>query len=601
MVRPVFSVSRAEVADGTHVRIYFTSSVENTPSNCSPDNFIFGGSFSLLAHSAVAFGDYIEVEVNQMRADTPQTVTVSNVHDVSGQPLCSPKTASFVGQGGSPQISYITAIDSRTVRVVFDEQMKNCAALLNPANYTFSGYYSLRALSVTYINPRVVDIATTPMVARSEYKIYIVNVLDVLNNIILPYLGKRWFTSSDRPKLLEAVALDDPLRVRLSFDRTIMPTIAFLDWDNFSFTGPEALVVTGAEMNGVYAVELYYANAVQDGQYTVTVGTAVDELGRDIDPYYNTTGFTGISGTALLDLVLASHPSHRSVLLRFNQAVEPNANLFNISNYVVTGGASPTVVQYIIQRDPEVIYAIVNAIDAHTLYTATVYNLVSAFGFPLGIHSASFTSGLIRVLSASALSATKVDVVFDTTLSNGAQTTNPSNYTIAYAGSGMPLTYTVTVNDETELEIDYNKNMQLVATLCTPAKYSVTRVSGTTPLTYTISAAILIDVYFNKGMDIDIILIDPTKYSISRVTGTIPLGYSIPAVDPTYIDVAFTKQMYIDTVLINPTKYSISRATGTVPLSYSVVAVDSTHVEVTFTKQMYIDTVLIDPTKYAIT
>lgn len=424
MALPVFSVSRAEVVDGTHVRVYFTCPVENSTSNCAPANFVFGGSFSLTPQSATAGGDYIDVEVNQMRANTPQTITVSNVRDALSRSLRNPKSASFTGQGGSPRIESVIGIDSRTIRVVFDEPMTNCPTLLNPANYIFTGPYDLSTLSVSHVNSRTVDIATTSTVPRFEYEISIVNVFDVLNNVIDPNLGKTHFTSSDRPKLLEAVALTNPLRLRLSFDREIRSTPAFLSWRNFTVTGPKHFTVLGAQFNGVYAVEIPYANAVAGGLYTVVVGTAVDTLNRELDPYYTTTTFLGVPGDTPLNVLSAEHVGGLNILVKFNQGVVANSALFDPSNYTIGG----TTVQYITQRSPDEIYITVNNLVTNVTYRLYVYNLTSIFNTTLYIYSAYFTTDFLHVASARAMSTRKVDVWFDRDVKNEAALLNPTNY-----------------------------------------------------------------------------------------------------------------------------------------------------------------------------
>jgi hypothetical protein len=564
MALPVFSVSRAEVVDGTHVCVYFTSSVENIAQNCSPGNFIFGGGFQLVARSAVAHGDYIAVEVNQMKANMPQTVTVANVRDVLGRALRDPKLASFTGQGGSPQISYILAIDSRTIRVVFDEQVTNCPTLYNINNYTITGPYPVSVLSITRINSRIIEIATTSIPAKFEYELAIVNIFDVLNNLIDPKLGKRNFTSSDRPKLLEAEALSNPLRVRLYFDRTIVPSASFLDYDNFAITGPMPLVVTGTKMvygdysDGAYTVDVYYLSA-QNAQYTVTVYTAIDEQGRDIDPYYNTTAFLASTGAAPLDLLMASHPGLFNILLKFNQAVEPNAALFNPSNYTITGGTIPVTVAYVIQRDPEIIYVAVNSLQ-NVSYTITVRNIVSAYGTSLGIRTATFMPTMPELYLVTVQDSNTLIAEFNEDMLNNAALTLPANYVITYAAATVPLGYAINFNSGTEVDVTFTRDMDINADLCTATKYAIAFVPGTTPLTYAIAmpSATEIDVTFNKGMHIDTVLIDPTKYSIAFVPGTTPLTYTVLVISPTEIDITFNKDMHIDTVLINPAKYSIT-------------------------------------------
>lgn len=116
------------------------------------------------------------------------TITVSNAESTANLVIDPAHNSStFLGLGILPRVSSGSAMSPVRVRVVFNEAMDNNAALINIANYVFTGPTSITATSIDVINSTTVDIHISGVMdTNGLYRVTIANVRDEAWNVIDP-------------------------------------------------------------------------------------------------------------------------------------------------------------------------------------------------------------------------------------------------------------------------------------------------------------------------------------------------------------------------------------------------------------------------------
>jgi hypothetical protein len=426
-VEQMFSVVSAQALDGLYVRVYFSMPLDNTPGNASPANFTFTGTKTLAAISVNIVSDYADVRVSRMVDTIAYNVTVQNVRDVFSRKLHSPITATFIGIGISPRVISVTGITSKKVRVTFSEVMTNDNNLGKASNYTITDGISV--LSAQVISSKIVDLTTTTFTTKHEYFLTVVNVRDYLSNMVTSTTGKINFVAADRPKLIAYEIVEEPLALRLIFDRILRITPTFLRASNFAINGPITFHKGTITAVNSSAVDISYDDAQAGAQYHVAVGMAVDEIGRTIDPHYQNLDVVlqGISP----NLVSTLQTSTSTVRIGFDYPIAPTSAVTNPSNYSFSGGI---VTISATMHNSQIIDLTTSSIPDGTIVYLTVYNLLSTFGNALANNALGFVSyqGAPRVATATALTSPyRIRIKFTQDMMANSALTNVSNYVIS--------------------------------------------------------------------------------------------------------------------------------------------------------------------------
>ena len=186
-----------------------------------------------------------------------------------------------------PQVSSATAMDSTTVRVVFDEDMMDDAALVNPDNYTFIGSAALTAASVARIDGTTVDVNVNEMTHGAAYTAYVetgpAGPTNLVSTHVDPAHNSAGFTGVGVAPTATLSLLGpsptgaDAVEFEVAFDEAVAPTFE-----------PGDVSVTGT-LTGSAGV------SGTDPTYTVTV--TLDDADAD-----GTVGIDVAGGGAVTDL-----------------------------------------------------------------------------------------------------------------------------------------------------------------------------------------------------------------------------------------------------------------------------------------------------------
>lgn len=284
------------------VRVQFDQEVNKSdPGNSNdalnPANYAFTGGLTATSVVLVIPGPtLVEVTVDQeMLGGGTYEVEVSNVTNLFGE-LINPlyDTAGFTGIGIAPEVSSAAAQDAWTVRVTFNEDMKNNAALTTPANYTFTG--SLLASAVVRIDATHVDVTVNEMLQGLFYTVTVNNVEDLAGNAIAsPPDNQAWFTGiGDKPQLLPAATPvpGDDKSVYVDYSETVIVADAE-NASNYSIL-PTLGALSVAQVTGTRYKVTFTNNVVPLTVYTVEVINVRDLAYNEIDPAHDTASWTAV-------------------------------------------------------------------------------------------------------------------------------------------------------------------------------------------------------------------------------------------------------------------------------------------------------------------
>jgi hypothetical protein len=543
-VEQMFSVVSAQALDGLYVRVYFSMPLDNTSSNASPVNFTFTGTETLAAISVNIVSDYADVRVSRMIDTIAYNVTVQNVRDIFSRKIHSPITATFIGIGIPPRVISVTGITSRKVRVTFSEVMTNDNNLGKASNYTITDGISV--LSAQVISSKIVDLTTTTFTTKHEYFLTVENVRDYLSNMVTSTTGKINFVAADRPKLIAYEIVEEPLALRLIFDRTLRITPTFLRASNFAINGPITFHKGTITAVNNSAVDISYDDAQAGAQYHVAVGMAVDEIGRIIDPHYQNLDVVlqGISP----NLVSILQTSASTVRIGFDYPIALTSAVTNPSNYSFSSGI---VTISATMHNSQIIDLTTSSIPDSTIVHLTVYNLLSTFGNALANNALGFVSyqGAPRVATATALTSPyRIRVKFTQDMMINSALTNVSNYVISGPTSiGVGVAAVVS-----------SKTIDLY--------YADSRNGGT----YTVS---VYNVQNTSGVAVSTVY----NHASCVLSALVPQIIACNTITTTQLRIVFSKDVLNNTALTTPTNYVISDGI-TVSL---VTRINSTTVDLT--------------------
>jgi hypothetical protein len=184
----------------------------------------------------------------------------------------------------APHVSSASAISGTTVRVTFNEAMADDAALVNPANYTFSGSVAITCSAATRVDSTQVDLTVNEMTGGAAYVLTVRSTApapsDVIGNIVDSGRAVASFTGLGAPPTAAISLLDasptraDSVRFRILFSESVGTTFTAAD---VSATGSlatnAAVAVSGSGLD--YTATITPANPDADGSLGITVGTSV--------------------------------------------------------------------------------------------------------------------------------------------------------------------------------------------------------------------------------------------------------------------------------------------------------------------------------------
>lgn len=246
------------------------------------------------------------------------------------------------------------------------------------------------------------------------------------------------------PEVVSAVA-QDPNTVRVTFDSPMLNDADLNNPANYSIAagaGAATVSVTAvtpeAVGNPTY-VDLTTGEHTNGKTYTCEVNNVSDSGSTPINPAANSDDYTGIGG--LPQLASVERVSSTRLRLHFNEELIKNAALLNPANYAltpITPGAAPLFFTTITPPDGDNFPAYVDIICSEMTDGASYEATVSTSGptdralntIDPGAATVGFT-GLgtpPAVANVIAISANRVDVVFDETMKDNADIRDPSNY-----------------------------------------------------------------------------------------------------------------------------------------------------------------------------
>ena len=249
-----------------------------------------------------------------------------------------PATITVIYDPTEPQVSGAVARGSLTVRVTFDEDMTDNAALATAGNYTFSGAgAALTATAAARVDAMTVDVSVNEMTLGAAYTVAVSTSgpEDLAGNTVDPAHNNAGFSGVGvRPKLLSAAA-QNSTTVRFTFDEDMTDNADLRDPASYTFTGSGVpITATSATPYGTAAVDVVVNEMTEgSGNYTAAVATdaPVDLAGNTVDPAAYTSVFNG-DGLAP-QVFSAAALNSTTVRVTYNEAMKTDGYLTDAAAY----------------------------------------------------------------------------------------------------------------------------------------------------------------------------------------------------------------------------------------------------------------------------
>ncbi len=265
----------------------------------NPGNYSFaaqGGAYGIAAVSVVNSGDgrTFWVTVSEMTAGGSYKVTAANAKGLYShlQVDVLYDEASFFGLGASPVVSVVAAQDEFTVRVTFDEAMRNDAALTTPANYVFTG--GLVATSVLRVDATNVDVTVNEMLQSASYAMTTANVADLAGNVIVPGVPKSFSGIGVAPQVLPVAARvpGDAQSIYVDYTETVQVAEA-QNVANYHIYPPLGSA-TVLQITATRYKVTFTNTATGGAPYVVAVTNVLDLAGNPIDLAHNEAAWVAV-------------------------------------------------------------------------------------------------------------------------------------------------------------------------------------------------------------------------------------------------------------------------------------------------------------------
>lgn len=407
-------VSAAAVTD-TSVDVVFSEQVEKVSAETLANYSITP---ALAISGAVLQADGITVRLTTAKQvkGTQYTITVNGVKDISGNVMTTAKTVLFTGIDSTPPVvSSATSVNNTTVNVVFNEEV-DWATAQNTANYSFNPAISVTNATLQADN-KTVQLITSPQTGGTNYTVTVTGVQDTAGNVIAGNNTAAFAGTAPPdatpPTVVSATGVNNTT-IDVVFSEKV-DTVTARNTANYA-VNPALAVSAAALQADDKTVRLTTSSQTGGTPYTVTVTNVKDISGNTIGAG-NSAGFTGIAPPDTTPPTVASARSVNNTTAEvvFSEPLDVDTAQ-NAANYAVTPALAVT--RAAIQADGRTVRLTTAGQAGGTGYTVTVTNVKDVAGNPVGApNTASFTGTAPdttppAVVSATAISATRVDVVF---------------------------------------------------------------------------------------------------------------------------------------------------------------------------------------------
>ena len=631
-------VVSATAVSSTTLRITFNESMLNNAALTTASNYTFDN--GLTASSVSVFSaNTVTVTTNEMQGGQTYTVTVSTTgpSDLAGNTVsASAKSATFTGIGVAPQVQGAFATTSTSITVGFSEPMLNNAALVNAANYAFTG--GVAASSVAVLNATTVTVTVSEMKQSQSYTLTVSTSgpTDTAGNTVSGSANTAVFTGVGvAPSVLTATANSSTL-VRIVYSEPMANDPALTTPGNYAFTGGlAAQSVTRIDASTVDVT----VSAMQTGvNYTVTVSTSgpADVAGNTLNPAANTAVFTGVGQKP--QVVYATVISATKIRVTFTQAMQVNLALTTPGNYTFDNGlTASSVIQT--AGSPTQVDVTTNSMTGDVAYTVSVSTSgptdTSGNTVAVGANSARFVGfGGVKpqLTSAVALNSTTVRLTYTpvvpaTTMASTAAITTAANYTFSGGITAVSVAvFQSNIMDVTTTEMKQGGQYTVTVaptgitdnlgrTLASAGNYAIFTGLGTAPQVSSASAtgSTTVRVVFNEAMTNDAALLSLGNYTLS---GGLTLS-NVARINATTVDLTTSEMLqgvsYTVTVsstgpndlagnTVNSGANSAAfTGAGQKPQVTNASVLSDTKVRITFNEAMRNDAALVTATNYSFT
>lgn len=317
----------------------------------------------------------VRVTILEMTNGATYNCAISNIESIFGAPIDpAHDDKDFTGIGVKPQVSTAQATNSTHVRVTFNEDMDNNAALTTAGNYTFTGPTTLTASSVSRDSATQVTVEVNEMEQSSSYEVTVASttgtIQDVAYNALDTDHDTATFTGVGDAPSVDSASATDSTHVRVTYDEAMANNAALIDAANYVITGDTVITTVSVVRDNPTQVTVECSELLDLGNYTITVSNVEDLAGNVIDPAHDDANFTGIGVPP--QVIGATAPSAAAIKVEFDSDMMDTAQLKTASRYNITGPTTitPTGVTVV---DPDVVrLAFTGEMHTGGAYTVTV-------------------------------------------------------------------------------------------------------------------------------------------------------------------------------------------------------------------------------------
>lgn len=233
-------------------------------------------------------------------------------------------SGSWIGAGTDPRVSGAVATGVQTVRVTFNEPMKDNAALTTPGNYVITPDGGSVARSVSSVvqesvtDPTYVDLTLDgEMTAGTDnYNVAVSSVEDVAGNPIdVAYDDADFDGQGIVPTVLSAAANESAItKVQVRFSEDVKQVSASnpddaLNPNNYAIAGDTSVTVSSVATISASIVELTVSGQVAGGSYVVTVTSVEDLADNPVESPTNIAAYTIVQQPTLEIIITPSDGS----------------------------------------------------------------------------------------------------------------------------------------------------------------------------------------------------------------------------------------------------------------------------------------------------
>ena len=232
------------------------------------------------------------------------------------------------------------------VRVIFSTDMTDDAALINPANYTFTGEDdAMTATTVTRVSATEVDVTVTGMLDAGSYTVYVETgssgPTDLSDGHIDSFYNNADFTGYGPPRVFSVLpAADTAIPAPLvDIDITFSRSVTGVDVSDLILSGDATTsgAVVGEPTNQGGSTWRFPVTGLDNGSLDISLAPDPDDIedldGTDLSPAPTTWSYT-------VDITKVENALERTstrVRVVFNESMTDDAALLDPANYTFTG------------------------------------------------------------------------------------------------------------------------------------------------------------------------------------------------------------------------------------------------------------------------